>query len=103
MYIEIGYPKDAVINVEEQLALTLENLRKSGVVSDSNRLVAHSTIIMDPAYVHITHETDQSIRDFRHGLSEDGIYTIGRYGGWTYCSMEDCMIEARDLVADISK
>ena len=103
MYIEIGYPKDAVINVEEQLALTLENLRKSGVVSDSNRLVAHSTIIMDPAYVHITHETDQAIRDFRHGLSEDGIYTIGRYGGWTYCSMEDCMIEARDLVADISK
>lgn len=103
MYIEIGYPKDAVINVEEQLALTLENLRKSGVVSDSNRLIAHSTIIMDPAYVHITHETDQAIRDFRHGLSEDGIYTIGRYGGWTYCSMEDCMIEARDLVADISK
>ena len=27
----------------------------------------------------------------------NNIYTIGRYGAWTYCSMEDCMLEAKNL------
>lgn len=25
------------------------------------------------------------------------IYSIGRYGRWTYCSMEDCFLEALNL------
>lgn len=102
MYIEIGYPKDAVIDVEGQLKSTLSNLEKSGVTKD-NPLVAHSTVIMDPAYVHITHDTEKDIAAFKDGLASDGIFTVGRYGGWTYCSMEDCMLEARDLVRTIKQ
>ena len=30
-------------------------------------------------------------------LAEYDIYSIGRYGSWTYCSIEDNVIEARDL------
>jgi hypothetical protein len=25
------------------------------------------------------------------------VYSIGRYGGWTYCSIEDNIVEARAL------
>ena len=32
-----------------------------------------------------------------------GVYTIGRFGGWTYCSMEDCMVEAKNLSEKIEK
>ena len=35
-----------------------------------------------------------ALKDELAGL---GAYTIGRYGGWTYCSMEDCMLEAEAL------
>ena len=28
-----------------------------------------------------------------------GVYSIGRYGSWTYCSIEDNIIEARTLVS----
>ena len=34
----------------------------------------------------------------KRSLAVSGIHTIGRYGGWTYCSMEDCMLEAKELV-----
>ena len=27
-----------------------------------------------------------------------GVHSIGRYGGWTYCSIEDNIVEARALV-----
>jgi hypothetical protein len=29
------------------------------------------------------------------------VYSIGRYGGWTYCSIEDNIVEARALVAKL--
>lgn len=100
MYIEIGYGKNDVIteeDVEKQLKLTLENLHKLGIIDDETELEEHSTIIMDPAYVHINTETEKRIQEFKEREAGNNIYTIGRYGAWTYCSMEDCMIAAKNL------
>lgn len=98
MYVEIGYPKDAAVDTEQQLALTLENLKRCGIVTEDNSLIASSTILMDPAYVHIRRDTEATIAEMKRSLAVSGIHTIGRYGGWTYCSMEDCMLEAKELV-----
>lgn len=97
MYIEIGFDKNAEIDVEEQLKLTLDNLKKIDVISEDNKLVAYETIIMDPAYVHIEEETSKDIKVHMEELNSKQIYSIGRYGAWTYCSMEDAMIAAREL------
>ena len=37
------------------------------------------------------------IKEFEKYLNDNSVYTIGRYGAWTYCSMEDCMISAKEL------
>lgn len=97
MYIEIGYHKDDVIDADKQLELTLENLRKLGVIDEDMKLEEHSTIIMDPAYVHINTETEKKVQEFKDREAQNNIYTIGRYGAWTYCSMEDCMVAAKKL------
>ena len=104
MYIEIGYGKEDEIteqDVEMQLKLTLENLHMLGIIDDDTKLEEHSTIIMDPAYVHINTETEKMVQQFKAEEEKNGIYTIGRYGAWTYCSMEDCMIAARDLAMSL--
>ena len=102
MYIEIGYHKDDVIDADRQLELTLENLRKLGIIDEDMELEEHSTIIMDPAYVHINTETEKKIQEFKEREAENHIYTIGRYGAWTYCSMEDCMVAAKNLAEKLS-
>ena len=56
---------------------------------------------MDPGYVHINTEHERAIRALKDELRSLGAYTIGRYGGWTYCSMEDCMLEAEALAASL--
>lgn len=101
MYIEIGYDKDAIINTEEQLKLTLDNLKKQNIITDDMYLEEYSTIIMDPAYVHINGNVDKKITDLKEELKNNNIYTIGRYGAWTYCSMEDCMLSAKELAEKI--
>ncbi len=100
MYIEIGFSKDATIDVEKELKDTLENLEKNGIVKD-NKLVDHETIIMDPAYVHIEKETSEAIKKYMSNINEENVYSIGRYGAWTYCSMEDAMISAKDLANNL--
>lgn len=97
MYIEIGYDKNAKISVDEQLKLTLENLKRHGIIDDEMKLEEYVSLIMDPAYVHINGETDKKIQDLKDLLNKNKIYTIGRYGAWTYCSMEDSMIYAKEL------
>jgi len=100
MYIEIGYSKDDIITKEEidkQLDLTLKNLRKQEIIDDETILEDYVSIIMDPAYVHINHNTNEKIKNYFNSLESKNIYSIGRYGSWTYCSMEDCMVEAKTL------
>ena len=103
MYIEIGFSKDAKIDVKKQLDLTLENLRKTGIIDEDMVLEEYVSIIMNPAYVHITKKAEEEIEKLKETLAKNFIYTIGRYGGWTYCSMEDCMIEAENLAEKINK
>lgn len=101
MYIEIGYDKNDNINVKEQLNLTLNNLEKQGIIDKETKLEEYVSIIMDPAYVHINGDTDKKIQILKESLKNNNIFTIGRYGAWTYCSMEDCMIEAKRISKEI--
>jgi len=100
MYVEIGYTKDDIVDsneIEKQLKLTLDNLRKQDIIDDETNLEEYVSIVMDPAYVHINQNTDQRIRELFRNLENNKVYSIGRYGAWTYCSMEDCMLEAKKL------
>ena len=100
MYIEIGFSKNENINIEEQLDITLNNLTKIGILKN-NSLKSYSSIVMDPAYVHVNSKSIEFIEKCMKNLKANNIYSIGRYGAWTYCSMEDCMIEAKKLAEEI--
>lgn len=96
MYIEIGFKENDHIDIEDQLGQTLNNLRTLGIISD-HKLVAYNALIINPGYVQITKQSIEKVASLKKALKKDDIYTIGRYGGWTYCSIEDCMMEAMKL------
>ena len=98
LYVEIGFNKDAEnIDIDYYLNRTIQDLNKIGIINNGQRLVSHSVVIMDPAYVHINKESESFVRDYKQKLEKDNIYSIGRYGSWTYCSIEDNIIEGREL------
>jgi len=102
LYVELGYDRDADVDVEQDLARVLDGLQAAGVV-DGHKLVSHHHIVLDPAYVHITSEGNTHVAQIRDALGARGVYSIGRYGGWTYCSIEDNMIEARTLAETLNR
>lgn len=98
MYIEIGYTENADIDIDSQLQLTLENLKKLGVLTD-HKLIAYNALVINPGYVHITEQSNSSVSELKKMLAVQNVYTIGRYGKWTYCSIEDCMVDALNLAS----
>ncbi len=99
IYVELGYPRDAVIGddeVERMRLRVLKDLEKVGVV-DGHELVSWHSVTLDPAYVHITSASIEDVAQKRAMLAAQGVHSLGRYGGWTYCAIEDNIVEAREL------
>jgi protoporphyrinogen oxidase len=96
LYVELGYPTGTSVNVDAARARVLEDLVKEGIV-DGHRLIAEHSVVMDPAYVHITRDSNELRERSKRVLEAHGVFSIGRYGGWTYCSIEDNIVEARAL------
>jgi protoporphyrinogen oxidase len=97
LYVEIGFPKDATIDVAAARERVLADLVREGVVT-TQRLVAEHWVVLDPAYVHVTQRSLAEHKRLTARLREREIWSLGRYGGWTYCAIEDNIVEARALV-----
>lgn len=97
LYVELGLPRDAKVDVEATRARVLEDLQRAGITTD-HKLVAHHSVLMDPAYVHITKKSIAEHARLATELQTKEVYSVGRYGRWTYCSIEDNILEARELV-----
>jgi protoporphyrinogen oxidase len=98
LYVEVGFPRSAAIDAPTVRARVLSDLEREGVVT-GQKLVAEHSVVMDPAYVHITRKSLAEHARLTAKLKERGVWSLGRYGGWTYCSIEDNIVEARALVA----
>jgi protoporphyrinogen oxidase len=96
LYVEIGLGSSDELDPEETLQGVLEDLRTAGIVTDQN-LVSWHSVVLDPAYVHIHVKGQEDAAAKRAMLAERGVHSSGRYGAWKYCSIEDNIIEARDL------
>ncbi len=96
LYVEVGCPRDEEVDLDALQAQVLRDLEAAGVV-DGQTLVASHRVVLDPAYVHITQRSLAAVDKVRAQLGARGVYPVGRYGGWTYCAIEDNVVETRDL------
>lgn len=102
LYVELGFGKNTdVIDVEYYKEKVLDDLKKAGIITD-HKLIASHFVIRDPAYVHITKESIRDVEEKKKVLARNNIYSIGRYGSWTYCSIEDNILEAKALMERLS-
>ena len=60
--------------------------------------MAEHSVVLDPAYVHVTARSVAEHKRIAALLKERSVWSLGRYGRWTYCAIEDNIMEARELV-----
>jgi len=103
LYVEIGFSEEQDMQKEGlYLERVLEGLRKMGIVT-TQKLIDYEVILMNPAYVHINKMSIEAVSKYKNFLAGNSIYSIGRYGSWTYCSIEDNVIEAQKLASNLNE
>lgn len=103
LYVELGFPSHAALSeheIEFWRRRVLEDLQKVRVLRDQ-KLVDHHHVVLDPAYVHITRDSLRDVEEKKKQLASQGVHSVGRYGSWTYCSIEDNILEAQALASTL--
>jgi hypothetical protein len=97
LYIEIAARPDAASDYAQLREASLEGLRRCGILRRGDRIVAEQYNSIDPGYVLFDRFRQQNLPVLLAWLKKHGIISAGRYGAWTYCSMEDNILEGRRL------
>ena len=101
LYVEVGYQKNKKINYEKKLIDILNDLKNLKIIKNNHKLVSHSIVEMNPAYIHLSKDSIDDSKKQLHLLEKKDIFSIGRYGEWTYCSIEDNILSAKKCVMKI--
>jgi hypothetical protein len=102
LYVEIGVPEGATPDVPALRTRVLDDLRREKIITD-HQLVAEHSVVMDPAYCHITKASLAETARLRGLLAASDVHSVGRYGGWTYCSIEDNLLETKALATSLAR
>jgi protoporphyrinogen oxidase len=95
LYVEIGMKSEDKVDKDILLNKVLEDLKKCHIIKNQS-LIDYEFLVMSPAYVHITKQSNEIYNNWCKQNNINNIYSIGRYGSWTYCSIEDNIIQAKE-------
>ncbi|HMY57434.1 MAG TPA: hypothetical protein PK472_04235, partial [Pseudomonadota bacterium] len=80
----------------------LDSLVAAGVLHRKEDLLFADLREIDYAYVVFDDNYYPALAALVPFLEANGIYPRGRYGSWTYNSMEDCLMLGRDVAATLA-
>jgi len=97
IYAEISYSSAKEIDKKETTFKAIKDLKRCGIISDESSV--EICLPMDIKYGYALYDSNRKyavgvIKDY---LKKFDIYSIGRYGSWEYMSMEDVILEGKNL------
>ncbi|MFA5778929.1 MAG: FAD-dependent oxidoreductase [Elusimicrobiota bacterium] len=96
MYIEISY-RNRKISKEKMLKKTICELKSAGVLKPSDKIISECILDIPYAYVIYDKNRNTALKIIRNYLRKNFIFSIGRFGGWQYSTMEDAILEGREI------
>lgn len=95
LYVETTLPGGETPDWSSLLPRVRAGLVEAGLLPSEDRIVVEDPRTVPVAYVLFDRNHAASRATVAGFLDEHGIESIGRYGGWTYGSMEDAMLDGR--------
>jgi protoporphyrinogen oxidase len=96
LYVEFGLLRHEAPDPAELETAALAALRREGILSEGDRVVARDWIRIDPGYVIFDRARQDVMAHVVPRLDALGVKTIGRYGAWTYSYMERAILDGME-------
>jgi protoporphyrinogen oxidase len=91
LWAERSLRRDESFDPDEVVRRTAEDLRRTGILRASDRVVFSRVGVLDPAYVLYDRHRAAHLPSILETLRSQGIDSVGRFGSWEYSSMEGAM------------
>ena len=95
IYIEITHAPDESMHIEEACERSIADLKKCGILVDSDQILTRHVLDIRFAYVVFDHHRQLHLQKLVDYLETRDIFSAGRYGRWDYYSMEDSILSGK--------
>ena len=99
VYVEIAYKPEPITQEKEEkfVARAKKNLVKAGILRTEREILVEHRERIAYAYVIYDRNRDRNLKIIQDYLKEKDIYSVGRYGGWKYSTMEEAILEGKEV------
>ena len=102
IYVEISYLPSHPPSIDQVREETLSSLIACGILRADDEIVAEKTLIIKHAYVIYDLFRYQHLSSIIHFLRSKHIYPVGRYGRWEYATIEEAILQGREVAQKLS-
>ena len=97
LYVEVSYSDNKPLDKLHIAERIQKDLKLAGILLESDTIL--TTQINDIKYGYVIYDYNyrKSVKTIRDFLVIKNIYPAGRYGAWRYTSMEDAILEGKEL------
>jgi protoporphyrinogen oxidase len=100
LYVEVSHRRGTAVPVSDNDVLVA--LRRVGLLRSNEEPVVFERTTIDCAYVIMDQAYGAARTSLLAWLEAQGIFSVGRYGAWTYDSMEGALIQGRTAAGRLS-
>jgi protoporphyrinogen oxidase len=103
IYAEICYTPGDILDVDRTVRQVISDLLAMKVIPSRKDVVSQAVIDIPYAYVIFNHCREEALSIIRSFLSEQGIFSVGRFGRWEYTSMEDSFMDGMATAVELRR
>lgn len=101
MYVEVSHPRGTTCSVND--SQIRDGLIKAGLLQEHDEPLVWEQSKIDCAYVIMDMNYGKNRQQILDWLKSQHIWSFGRYGAWTYDSMEGAMLQGRHVALEINR
>jgi protoporphyrinogen oxidase len=102
IYVEISYLPSNPPSLDQVREETLAGLIDCGILRDEDEILAEKILMIKHAYVIYDQFRYQNLTHIIQFLRSQQIYPLGRYGLWEYTTMEEAILQGREVAQNLS-
>ena len=99
MYAEISYPKGSVLNIDVLKDEIIKDLVREKIINSASDVACFDVVDIKYGYPIYDSNRQKAVSGILKFLSDNNIYSIGRYGSWRYMTMEDALLDGKNAVS----
>ncbi len=86
----------------ELIARAKKDLVKAGILRTEREIIVEHREQIPYAYVIYDRQRDRNFETIKQYLEKNRIYSVGRYGGWKYSTMEEAILEGNEIAGKLA-